>query len=322
MPRELLMRCVKSITDQKMPKGSFEIIVVDDGSTDPPTWLGTAFDDCDIHVIEIEHGGPGAARNKGIETAKGRYLQFIDADDCLQPDSLNPCLDILHTEQPKIFRFKYNVCTGNQAYLPSIKNKKFKCSNTISGAVFMENNNLSGSPCTYIFERETAIKNNIRFETGVYHEDEEFNTRLHFHATSLIDSDAIIYNYCIRRNSITSNNNSDFEKKRIEDIFLLLERLIAFRKEQEGQCNPIQKRGLERKIATLTVDTILNLLYDKKSAKEIIIICNTRLRSLGLYPLPIGNYTFKYKIFRMLANSNIGLRLLRILIPKKKPQKR
>lgn len=305
-----------------MPKDSYEIIVVDDDSTDKPTWLNTAFEGYNIHVIEIEHGGPGAARNKGIEVAEGKYIQFVDADDCLQPNSLIPCLEILHVEQPQIFRFKYKICTSEHASLSNVRNHEIKYSNIISGAVFMENNNLSGSPCTYIFMRSVAIKNNIRFETGVYHEDDEFNAKLHFYATSLIDSNAIIYNYCIRKDSITSNSNPDFEKKRIEDLFSLLERLLSFRKEQENICNPIQKRGLDRKIATLTVDTILNLLYNKKSASEIARICKTRLRPLGIYPLPTGNYSFKYQVFRLLANSRIGLLILRMLTPRKKPQKK
>lgn len=322
LPRDLLMRCVKSITDQNMPKESYEIIVADDDSTDKPTWLNTAFEGYNIRVIEIEHGGPGAARNKGLEIAEGRYIQFVDADDCLQPDSLIPCLEILHVEQPQIFRFKYKICTSEHAALSNVKNQNIKYSNIISGAAFMAENNLPGSPCTYIFRREVAIKNNIRFETGVYHEDDEFNAKLHFYATSLIDSNAIIYNYCIRKDSITSNSNPDFERKRIEDLFSLLERLLSFRKEQENKCNAIQKRGLDRKTATLTVDTILNLLYNRRSASEIARICKTRLQPLGVYPLPKGNYSFKYKVFRLLANSQIGLFILRMLTSGKKPLKR
>lgn len=319
LPRELLMRCVKSICDQKLPAEEYEIIVVDDNSSDPPTWLNDAFEKENIRVIEIEHGGPGAARNKGIEEAQGEYIQFIDADDCLQPDSLSKCIEIIRTERPKIFRFRYKICTSEHASLTNIQSKKIKCGNTISGAAFMADNNLPGSPCLYIFSRETAIKNNIRFTTGVYHEDDEFNTKLHYHATSLIDSNAVIYNYCIRKDSITSNTNPEFEKKRIEDLFSLLERLAAFNNEHKEKSNRIQQRGLDRKMATLTVDTILNLLYDKRGAGEISKLCNARLRPLKLYPLPKAAYSIKYRIFRILANNRAGLFILRLIVPKRKP---
>ena len=322
LARELLMRCVKSICDQNIPTEEYEIIVVDDNSSDPPTWLNSAFEKENIRVIEIEHGGPGAARNKGIEEARGEYIQFIDADDCLLPDSLDTCLDIIHTEKPKIFRFRYKICTSEHAALSNVNNKKIKYSNIISGAAFMASNNLPGSPCLYIFEREVVIKNNIRFATGVYHEDDEFNTKLHYHATSLIDSNAVIYNYCIRKGSITSNSNPEFEKKRIEDLFLLLQRLSAFRKECQGSSNTIQKRGIDRKMTMLTVDTIVNLLYNGQSAKELSKLCNTRLRPLGLYPLPQASYSIKYRIFRILANSPLGLFILRLVVPKRKPHKK
>lgn len=322
LSRELLMRCVKSIIDQAMPKESYEIIVVDDGSDIPPLWLTQTFDNDIIRTFVIEHGGPGAARNKGIEEAEGQYIQFIDADDCLRPNALSPCLEVLRTEQPKILRFKYRICTNEKAISETIENKEVKFGHTVSGAVFMERNNLPGSPCTYIFERNVAIKHGIRFATNVYHEDDEFNTKLHYYATSLIDSNAVIYNYCIRKESITSNSNPEFEKQRIEDLFALLERVIAFRDEHKDTSNTIQKRALERKLTMLTVDTIMNLLYDKRSAGDIYKTCRTRLAEQSLYPLPKASYSLKYKIFRLFANSHIGLMFLRMSIPGKKPTRK
>lgn len=322
LSRELLTRCVKSIIEQSMPEDSYEIIVVDDGSHEPPLWLTQTFCNNIVRLFTIEHGGPGAARNKGIEEAEGQYIQFIDADDSLRPNALSRCLEVLRTEQPKILRFRYQVCTNDKTAFKTTENKKIKFGHTVSGAVFMEKNNLPGSPCTYIFERDVAIKHGIRFATNVYHEDDEFNTKLHYYATSLIDSDAVIYNYCIRKESITSNSNPEFERKRIEDLFALLERVIAFRDENKERSNSIQKKALERKIAMLTVDTIMNLFYDRRSAGEIYKICKTRLTGLSLYPLPKAAYSLKYRIFRIFANHRIGLILLRMLIPGKKSQKK
>lgn len=322
LPGDLLMRCVKSIVDQKMPQGSYEIIIVDDGSHEPPQWLNETFPQEELRVINIAHAGPGAARNKGIEEARGRYIQFIDADDCLQPDSMNRCLKVIHTELPQIFRFHYKICHSERAALESIKNIRLKYSNTISGAAYMEKFNLSGSPCTYIFERSVAMKHNIRFKTDVYHEDEDFNTLLHYHASSLIYSNATIYNYCIRKESITSSTNRDFEKERMNHLILLLKRLCTFRDTKQEKSSNIQKRALKHKITMLTVDTILNYAYNGCSAQEIAHVCDTQLRPLSLYPLPPANYSLKYKIFRMMANNRYGLHILRMIISRKKPMKK
>ena len=322
LPRELLTRCVNSIIEQDITPDSYEIIVVDDGSNEPPRWLDEVYADYPVYLHEISHAGPGAARNRGIAEARGRYIQFIDADDTLQPKSLAPCLNIIREELPQIFRFHYRICTDdnkpNEADIPTT----IKTSNTISGAVYMAENNLSGSPCTYIFERSVALRHNIEFTTNVFHEDEEFNVKLHYHATSLIDSNAVIYNYCLRPCSVTSSTDKQFEEKRLDDLFSLLERLTRFREKQAETSNKIQRRAMKRKMSMLTVDTILNLLYDNKSAKQIHTLCNNRLRPLSLYPLPYLSHSIKYTLFRMLANSKIGLILLRLITPREKPVKK
>ena len=318
---QLVERCIRSIIGQKMPKESYEIIVVDDGSLNPPLWIEEKFPEAQVRLIQAPHEGPGAARNRGIDEARGRYIQFVDADDSLLPDTLAQCIDVIRTELPQIFRLKH-IATyiDKETSLPPIK--PLRTGNTISGAQYMLQEHLPGSPWSYIFERNLAIRHNIRFEPGVYHEDEEFNTRLHYFATSLIDSNATVYNYCIRPESITSNSNRQFEEKRINDLLSLLDRLVAFSNGQHATSNIIQRRGLAHKLTMLTVDTILNLMYDGRSAREVQHICTTRLQPLGLYPLPHAPYVFKYKIFRLFANSAAGLKILRLILPHHKPQKK
>ena len=70
----------------------WELIVVDDGSTDGSRRLleGYAARDARITCIRQDHRGPGVARNRGLTAAQGTYLAFLDADDCLGAD------DVLH----------------------------------------------------------------------------------------------------------------------------------------------------------------------------------------------------------------------------------
>lgn len=64
-----------------------EIICVDDGSTDesPRILAEYAMQDSRIQVITQENGGPGAARNTGMEQTSGKYLIFLDSDDWFEP---------------------------------------------------------------------------------------------------------------------------------------------------------------------------------------------------------------------------------------------
>jgi glycosyltransferase involved in cell wall biosynthesis len=66
----------------------FEVLVVDDGSTDSTASVATEFRDERIHVVSRANGGHAAARNSGIAAATGRYVAFLDADNLWVPNKL------------------------------------------------------------------------------------------------------------------------------------------------------------------------------------------------------------------------------------------
>lgn len=79
-----LDKCVESVVNQSYK--NLEIILVDDGSPDncPQMCDEWAKKDNRIKVIHKENGGVSSARNKGLEIAKGEYIQFVDSDDYLE----------------------------------------------------------------------------------------------------------------------------------------------------------------------------------------------------------------------------------------------
>ncbi len=316
----MLERCIESILLPGTPEDEYEIIVVDDGSADPPLWIEEKYGKA-ARLILSEHGGPGAARNRGIYEAKGKYIQFVDADDYLiNTAQLKKCIETLKCESPQILRFRYSVSYDGKTPEPCTNEPEF--SHTISGAAYMADNNLSGSPCTYFFRRDLSIRKDIRFPENRFHEDEEFNTILHYHAQTLIDSNAQIYCYSIRKGSTTANSSPEFEKKRIDDLMAIISRLSFFKDSFSKECNIIQERAIRRKLNMLCVDAILNMMYAGFKAKDIHRICVGKLSPLGLYPLQKEKYSYKYRVFRLLANTKAGMRILRTLTPKKKPAKK
>ena len=74
LPLELLERCIASIVQQGIATEDYEIIIVDDESQEPPMWLEDTFPGVNIRLIKAKHGGPGAARNRGMDEAKGTYI--------------------------------------------------------------------------------------------------------------------------------------------------------------------------------------------------------------------------------------------------------
>lgn len=83
-----LRQCLDSFANQTLRE--IEVICVDDGSTDgtPAILRELAQEDPRIRVVAQENAGAGAARNRGMDMARGRYLSFLDADDFFEPDML------------------------------------------------------------------------------------------------------------------------------------------------------------------------------------------------------------------------------------------
>lgn len=88
-----LRECIDSILAQTF--SDFELILIDDGSTDdsPAICDEYAARDHRIHVIHQPNSGVSAARNAGIEAAKGQWIMFVDSDDMIKPDMVQTLLD-------------------------------------------------------------------------------------------------------------------------------------------------------------------------------------------------------------------------------------
>jgi len=83
----VLGAALRSVLDQT--EQDFEIVVVDDGSSDDPKTVAEAFGDPRIRYIRQTNGGGGAARNTGIAEARGQFIAFLDSDDKFLPRHLS-----------------------------------------------------------------------------------------------------------------------------------------------------------------------------------------------------------------------------------------
>ena len=79
-----LRQCLESIENQTLK--NFEVFCVDDGSTDDSVEIISEYvkKDSRFHLLEQKNAGGGAARNHGMEAAKGEYLAFLDSDDFIE----------------------------------------------------------------------------------------------------------------------------------------------------------------------------------------------------------------------------------------------
>ncbi len=83
---QTILKTIESI--QRQTLSNFELIIIDDGSTDETLKLLDTVKDCRFRVFSYENGGVSVARNRGLAHAKGSFIAFIDADDLWTPTKL------------------------------------------------------------------------------------------------------------------------------------------------------------------------------------------------------------------------------------------
>lgn len=110
-----IIRCIDSIMNQTIPP--YEIIVVDDGSTDKTIEILEALDCGNLRIIRQNHRGAQAARNLGIINARGEYIAFLDSDDEWLPELLEESLAVLQKNRDCAVYSNGYICSNNKKRL-------------------------------------------------------------------------------------------------------------------------------------------------------------------------------------------------------------
>lgn len=120
--KNYLERCVRSVLEQTYPH--FELLLVDDGSEDGSAEECRALCRLDgrLRLLARVHAGVSAARNAGIEAARGKYLFFLDSDDTLHPRLLEALVELCETTGAALATELYRHIDGTapQEYMESL----------------------------------------------------------------------------------------------------------------------------------------------------------------------------------------------------------
>ncbi|MDL2214902.1 glycosyltransferase [Dysgonomonas sp. OttesenSCG-928-M03] len=296
-----LPRCIDSILSQDTDKSLYEIIIINDGSTDNSGVIidELASTDSCVKVIHSANEGLGAARNKGIKQSSGKYIFFLDPDDYILDGALRSLIDFARTRDFDIIGFNWQEVYPDRKIL-SKKRKNIKYNEPIAGAEYLSKYNLSAGVCFYLYSGSLLRNKPILMPEGIYHEDELFIPVVFTFAEKIIFVDRFVYAYYQRADSVTNRKDTEFVQIKINDSIWVLDQLMSFL--HEGNLSGLQQKGIQRKIAFLTVDIVINLIRFQMN-KNIITQTLDKLEKRKLYPFASKSYGWRYSLFRMVFNS-------------------
>lgn len=189
----------------------FELIAIDDGSTDRSISIlqevcGT---DSRVRIFRQENRGLSAARNLGLRHAVGRFVYFFDSDDVLEADALNDCM--LQADRLDLDFIAFSGSVLPEGMSDPAKTQSFlkpDLPEPRSGAELLVELDAAGayspSPCLYVFSRSLLGSEDLAFAEGFLHEDEGFTPLLYCLARRAISLSKPLFQRRLRAGSITT----------------------------------------------------------------------------------------------------------------------
>ena len=214
-----ISRCLDSLLPQ-LPEDA-EIILVDDGSEDQTHAIVEEYArECSqLHVIAQLHGGVSAARNKGLDLAKGIYVLFVDSDDAVTSDYFFQIRKATESEPDLVLFHQENGWQKNQSGRLSAEPEELQ--NTIRATLRQQ---LLNSPWAKAFRRSIIAEHHLRFDERLsIGEDKVFVVQFSLLVNSIYNCNTQIYL------AYTDNMESLSRKTRVhleEEILLEHQRLF------------------------------------------------------------------------------------------------
>lgn len=325
-----LRKCVFSLVHQDFK--NYEVIVVDDGSTDESPQI------CDelassnelayervselgkplIRVIHQKNAGLSAARNAGLKVAKGKYVCFVDSDDYWEENVLGGLMEQVERDRLDVLRFDYqnvrlvkdervNGLTDERRYEVFQPNKTPRYidakSDVVDGETYL--NTRMGYACyavMYIIKRSLLVKDDgmkglmdeCFFKEGIHFEDVDWLPRMMLRAKRVNSATTVVYNYLVRQGSITkTQGDKDKVRRNIDDSLLTIDR---YRQYREWYSNCIWLYNMQSSMVAGVLTTVAMEFYEER--KKYI----GQLKDMKVFPLRIAGQGKTYKRRAILIN--------------------
>ena len=213
---EYLAKCLDSVLRQGLREEEYEVVLVNDGSTDDSQAICERYvgEHANFRLINQENQGVAAARNKGIDNAQGKFIGFIDPDDYLLDNGLsiafrkyadNDDFDLLH------FYSSYDFWDVK----PIVDEVEYR--GTTYDLMLANGCGLPSFCWIYIYRKEFLDRHNICFKRYRVGEDQLFVSTVFLANPRYLSVKADIYRYVVRESSASTNRRIEHARRCVED---------------------------------------------------------------------------------------------------------
>ena len=218
-----LSKCLDSILAQGIPTEEFEIIIVNDGSTDSSLKIAEKYQSLHTNIVVLsqENQGISVARNAGMDIAKGDYVYYIDPDDFLLRNSLNHLLDLAYEYDADMVTFKTSsIREGVNDDFTDVEYNFDSCSVQCTSGLEADEKGLYPlllNAWFYIMKRQFILSTGLRYIPEMRNsEDTPFSLSVALNAQRVVITNANIHRYLERSDSIRQGKSNEKNFKKIE----------------------------------------------------------------------------------------------------------
>ena len=267
-----LPRAIESVLNQSFK--NFEIIIVDDGSTDNSGMISDdySFKYKNIKVIHKENEGLGFARNTGLEYANGDYILFLDSDDYIDEETLSKVYSIAENTQSDITVFNMRKVSEHdnsiieETFLKlrkeTINLKELGINKYFKDYFFPY---IHGhEACNKLYKNDLLQRSKVLFDKNdlICSEDLLFNLKLIPYANTISSTEDSLYNYVQRENSLMNTPYRNHLNYRFTNLINLFNDNIS----------KFDDINLSKEISILNYNLLNAVLYNESQNMGISLV--------------------------------------------------
>ncbi len=300
-----IANCLDSIINSNLQNDWYEIVIVNDGSTDNGPLIAQQYANKyeNITCLTQDNKGQSVARNFGIRSCDGEYIWCVDSDDMVG-DDFSVLEKLLSTHKSiDILAFGLKVITENGEFIrnecdqPNVQHNLLQRGKDAIIAGYDPS-----SVCSLWIRRHFIEEYSLFFKEGITHQDVELTYRLFADANEVLFTNEYPYIYILHPNSTSQSINPQKKIKYLSDDIVVYQSFMKLASKYETDKQLAET--IENRAQNVLFGMVLSLYKNRKQWRPLGInkAVVDRMKENGLYPIHGPFDSWKKNIFSKLLN--------------------